>query len=136
MSAATEAAVKASAVRPGASGDISLKPDETSNAFVAWFQPRFSGYTPSPLVYRGRVWVVNNNGVLQVADAKTGVELFKARVGGGGQTFSSSPLASDGRIYLHSEDGDTFIVKAGPKHEVIGTNSIGEAVYASPAVAD
>jgi outer membrane protein assembly factor BamB len=121
------------AIRPGATGDISLAPDQTSNAFVAWYQPRFSGYTPSPLLYRGRVYVVNNNGVLQVADAKTGVEVFKARVGGGGQTFSSSPLASDGRIYLHSEDGDTFVLRAGDAYEEISKNSLGEMSLATPA---
>ena len=81
-----------------------------ANEFVAWSQPRFSGYTPSPLVYRGRVYAVNDNGVLQVADAKTGAEVYKARVGGGGHTFSSSPLASQGRIYLLSEDGDAFVL--------------------------
>ncbi len=73
-------------------------------------QPRFSGYTPSPLVYRGRVYVVNDNGILQVADAKTGEEIYKARVGGGGNTFSSSPLASNGRIYFLSEDGEAFVL--------------------------
>ena len=124
------------AIRAGASGDISLRPDETSNAFVAWYQPRFSGYTPSPLVYRDRVYVVNNNGVLQVADAKTGVEVFKARVGGGGQTFSSSPLASDGRIYLQSEDGDTFVLRAGDKYDEIAKNSLGEMSLATPAPDD
>ncbi len=124
------------AIRAGASGDISLGKDETSNRYVAWFQPRFSGYTPSPLVYRGRVWVVNNNGVLQVADAKTGVEIFKARVGGGGQTFSSSPLASDGRIYLHSEDGDTFILRDGDTYAEIAKNSLGEMSLATPVPAE
>jgi outer membrane protein assembly factor BamB len=121
------------AIRPGASGDISLAAGETSSAFVAWYQPRFSGYTPSPLAYRGRVWVVNNNGVLQVADAQTGVEIFKARVGGGGQTFSSSPLASDGRIYLLSEDGDTFVLKAGDSYDELAKNSLGEMSLATPA---
>ncbi|MDQ3071052.1 MAG: serine/threonine protein kinase, partial [Acidobacteriota bacterium] len=120
------------AIRPGASGDISLAPEQTSNAFVAWFQPRFSGYTPSPLVYRNRVYLVNNNGVLQVADAKTGVEVFKARVGGGGQTFSSSPLAADGRIYLLSEDGDTFVLRAGDTYDELAKNSLGEMSLASP----
>jgi outer membrane protein assembly factor BamB len=123
------------AIRAGAGGDISLGPDETSNAFVAWYQPRFSGYTPSPLVYRNRVYVVNNNGVLQVADAKTGVEVFRARVGGGGQTFSSSPLASDGRIYLQSEDGDTFVLRAGDTYDEIAKNSLGEMSLATPAPA-
>jgi outer membrane protein assembly factor BamB len=94
------------AVRQGAAGDISLQPSQEANEFVVWRQPRFSGYTPSPLVYRGRVYAINDNGILQVADAKTGTEIFKARVGGGGHTFSSSPLASQGRLYLVSEDGE------------------------------
>ena len=79
-------------MRPGAGGDISLAEGQTSSAFVTWFQPRLSAYTPSPLLYRGRVYVINNNGILQVAAAKTGQEIYKARVGGGSQTFSSSPL--------------------------------------------
>ena len=121
------------AVRPGANGDISLAHDRDANEFVAWWQPRFSGYTPSPLVYRGRVYAVNDNGILQVADAKTGEEVFKARVGGGGHTFSSSPVASQGRIYLLSEDGDTFVLRAGDRYEEIAKNSLGEMSLASPA---
>jgi outer membrane protein assembly factor BamB len=122
------------AIRPGATGDISLAKEQTTNEFVSWFQPRFSGYTPSPLVYRGRVYVVNDNGIMQVADAKTGTEIFKARVGGGGSTFSSSPVASQGRIYCLSEDGDTFVLKAGDEYAEIAKNSLGEMTFATPAV--
>jgi outer membrane protein assembly factor BamB len=121
------------AVRAGASGDISLQKDQSANDFVAWLQPRFSGYTPSPLVYRGRVYAINDNGILQVADAATGVEVFKARMGGGGHTFSSSPVASQGLIYLTSEDGDTFVIRAGDRYEEIAKNSLGEMSLATPA---
>ena len=121
------------AVRPGAKGDISLAKDASSNEFVAWLQPRFSGYTPSPLVYRGRVYSINDNGILQVADAKTGVEMYKARIGGGGFTFSASPFASRGRIYFMSEDGDGFVLRAGDKYEEIAKNSLGEMTLATPA---
>jgi len=122
------------AIRPGAQGDISLQKDQSANDFVAWLQPRFSGYTPSPLVYRGRVYSINDNGILQVADARTGTEVFKARMGGGGFTFSSSPLASQGLIYLTSEDGDTFVIRAGDKYEELARNSLGEMSLATPAV--
>ena len=121
------------AVGPGAVGDISLTADQDTNEFVVWRQPRFSGYTPSPLVYRGRVYAVNDNGILQVGDAKTGAEIYKARVGGGGHTFSSSPVASQGRIYLLSEDGDTFVLRAGDKYDEIAKNSLGEMSLATPA---
>ena len=95
------------AVRPGASGDISLKTGDTSNAFVAWFQPRAAAYTSSPLVFGGRVYAVNDTGILQVFDARTGREIYKARVGGVGNTFSASPWALGGKIFFLSEEGDT-----------------------------
>jgi outer membrane protein assembly factor BamB len=121
------------AVRAGAKGDISLTKDQDSNEFVQFRLPRFSAYTSSPLVYRGRVYAVNDNGILQVADAKTGAEIYKARVGGGGNTFSSSPMASQGRIYLLSEDGDMFVLRAGDSYQEIAKNSLGEMSLASPA---
>jgi outer membrane protein assembly factor BamB len=123
------------AIRPGASGDISLKDGETANASIAWSLPRFTGYTPSPLAYRGRIYAVNDNGVLQVADAATGAEVYKARIGGGGMTFSSSPIASEGRIYVASEDGDVFVLGAGDRYDELARNRLGEMVLASPAAA-
>jgi outer membrane protein assembly factor BamB len=48
--------------------------------------------------------------------------------------FFASPVAYEGRIVLTSEDGDSFVIKAGPDHEVLGTSSLGEAVHASPAI--
>jgi outer membrane protein assembly factor BamB len=121
------------AIKPGASGDVTLSEGQETNDAVAWRQPRLSGYTPSPLVYRGRVYAVNDNGILQVADAKTGVEVYKARVGGGGNTFSSSPLASQGLVYLVSEDGDAFVLRAGDKYDEVSKNSLGEMSLATPA---
>jgi outer membrane protein assembly factor BamB len=121
------------ALRPGARGDISLAKDQDANEFVQFRLPRFSAYTSSPLVYRGRVYAVNDNGILQVADAKTGTEIYKARVGGGGHTFSSSPLASQGRLYLLSEDGDMFVLRAGDSYQELAKNSLGEMSLASPA---
>lgn len=76
---------------------------------------------------------MNDNGILQVADAKTGAEVYKARVGGGGHTFSSSPLASQGLIYLTSEDGDTFVLRAGDRYDEVAKNSLGEMTLATPA---
>jgi outer membrane protein assembly factor BamB len=123
------------AVRPGATGDISLAKGEESNAFVAWVHPRASAYTSSPLVYRGRMYVVNDNGILTVFDAQTGTEIYKARAGGSGNTFSASPWAADGKIYLLSEDGHTFVIEAGDKYVELSKNSMDEMSFASPALA-
>jgi outer membrane protein assembly factor BamB len=122
------------AVKPGASGDISLKDGETSNAFVAWYQPRAGAYTSSPLAFGGRVYVVNDNGVLQVFDGRTGREIYKARVGGVGNTFSASPWTAGGRIFFLSEEGDTFVVNPGDRYDEVAKNSLGELAFASPAV--
>jgi outer membrane protein assembly factor BamB len=122
------------AVRRGATGDISLQEGQTSNAFVAWYQPRAGAYTSSPLAFGGRVYVVNDNGVLQVYEAKTGREIYKVRVGGAGNTFSASPWTYGGRIFFLSEEGDTFVVKPGDTYEELAKNSLGELALASPAV--
>ena len=122
------------AIKPGASGDISLAQGATSNEFVAWFQPRAAAYTSSPLVFGGRVYAVNDTGVLQVFDARTGKELYKARVGGVGNTFSASPWAYGGKVFFLSEEGDTFVIKPGDTYEEIAKNSLGEMALASPAV--
>ena len=109
------------AVRPGASGDISLAEGEEANAFVAWRHPRASAYTSSPLLYRGRLYIVNDNGILSVLDAESGERLYRARVGGGGHTFSASPWAYGGNVFFLSEDGDTFVARAGvDEHEELG----------------
>jgi outer membrane protein assembly factor BamB len=121
------------AIRPGAAGDISTAEDAPRSEFVSWFLPRFSAYTSSPLLYRGRLYAVNDNGILRVADARTGKEIYKARVGGGGSTFSSSPLASAGRIYMLSEDGDTFVLEAGDEYKELAKNSVGEMSLATLA---
>ncbi|HUQ86977.1 MAG TPA: PQQ-binding-like beta-propeller repeat protein [Vicinamibacterales bacterium] len=123
------------AVRPGASGDISLAKGEERNKYVAWFHPRASAYTSSPLVYRGRMYVVNDNGILTVFDSQTGKEIYKARAGGSGNTFSASPWAADGKIYLLSEDGHTFVIDGGDKYVQLSANSMDEMSLASPALA-
>lgn len=124
------------AIKPGGSGDISLAEGETSSEFVAWTHPRASAYTSSPLLVSGQLYIVNDNGILSVFDASHGKRLYRARVGGGGHTFSASPFAFGGKVFFLSEDGDTFVAKAGgDTYEELHTNSLGEMSFASPAIA-
>jgi hypothetical protein len=51
-------------------------------------------------------------------------------------SFFSSPVVFGGHLYMTSEEGDTFVVKAGPEHAIVRTNGVGEPVYASPALAN
>jgi outer membrane protein assembly factor BamB len=127
------------AVKPGASGDISLKSDagERSNQFVAWSDPKGGTYLPTPVAYDGGVYVLNEVGILTRFDAKTGQQTYKSRLAsdGGSGAFTSSPWAYNGRIFCLDEEGTTYVVKAGATFEVLGINSLDEMTLASPAIA-
>lgn len=123
------------AIKPGASGDISLKDGETANAFIAWSAPRVAGYTPSALLHEGRAYLVHDTGVLTVLNARTGAQLYKVRVGGGGHTFSASPLAAGNRVFFLTEEGVTFVLAAADEYKEVAKNDLGEMSLASPAVA-
>ncbi|HTB11136.1 MAG TPA: PQQ-binding-like beta-propeller repeat protein [Bryobacteraceae bacterium] len=128
------------AVRPGASGDISLKKDtgESSNEFVAWSDAKGGSYLPTPVAYNGGVYVLNEVGILTRFDAKTGKQSYKSRLAsdGGSGAFTSSPWAYNGRIFCLDEEGTTYVVKAGEKFEVLRVNSLDEMTQATPAIAD
>jgi outer membrane protein assembly factor BamB len=118
------------AIRLGGSGDL------TGTANIAWQYDRGTAYVPSGIVYGDYLYLMTDRGLLTCLDARTGaVQYDNGRIPIPA-TFTASPIASDGRILLTSEDGDTFVVKAGPKHEILRTNSIGEPVYASPAAVE
>jgi outer membrane protein assembly factor BamB len=122
------------AVRPTAAGDISLKPDESSNAHVAWSAPRNNAYIQTPLVYGDLLYSGTNNGVLKCYEAKTGAKQYEHRLGEGTTAFSASPVAGDGKIYFTSEDGDVFVVRAGPRFELLAHNRMGQSCLATPAI--
>ena len=123
------------AIKPGATGDITPKSGQTQNEFIAWSMNRGGPYIPTPLIYQDRLYVLGINGVLTAYDVRTGQRVYQQRVGGGG-SFSASPVAADGKIYLSSEDGDVFVVKAGPTYELLATNPVGEVVMATPAISN
>lgn len=124
------------AIRPGAAGDITLKNGEASNTAVAWRKTGRGSYMPTPLAYRGILYVLANQGLLDAYDVTTGAEIYRQRLQHGGSGFSASPVASDGKLYLSSEDGDIFVVSAGPDFAVSGRYPMGEPLMATPAIAD
>ena len=122
------------AIRPGATGDITLKDGASTNNFIAWSKQRGGPYMPTPIVYGDILYTCSNQGVLTAYNADTGERLYQERLGGTGGAFTSSPVASDGKLYLSSEDGDVFVVKTGPKYELLSKNPVGEVMMASPAI--
>ncbi len=123
------------AIKSGASGDISLKEGETSNHFIAWYQRQASPYNPSPIVYGDLYYTLLDRGFFTAHDARTGKEIYeKKRIDPAAGAFTSSPWAYNGKIFCLSEDGDTFVIQAGPEYKLIGKNSLDEMCMATPAI--
>ena len=123
------------AIRPGASGDISLKPGQTSNEFIVWALPTGAAYNPTPLVHGDIYYTLLDRGFMTAHDARTGKEIYgRQRITSDASAFTASPWAYNGHIFALSEDGDTYVVQAGPEFKVVGKNSLGEMTLATPAV--
>jgi len=123
------------AIRPGAAGDISLEEGRVSNEYVAWCQKEAGPYNPSPIVYGDYLYVLYDMGLLACYNAKTGEEVYgKRRIEAKARAFTASPWAYGGKIFCLSEDGDTFVIRAGPAFELLGKNSLGELCMATPAI--
>ena len=122
------------AIRPGASGDISLGDDETSNEYVAWYQPRAGNYNTSPLVYGDLYYSLLDRGFFESYDAKTGNPVYGRQRISTGASFTSSPWAYNGKIFALSEQGDTYVMRAGREFEVLAVNGLDEMAMASPAI--
>jgi hypothetical protein len=124
------------AVRPGAAGDITLKEGERSNQHIAWFQPQAGPYNPSPLVYGDHYYTLLDRGFFTCHDARTGKEIYgKQRLDPAAGAFTASPWAYQGKIFCLSEDGETFVIQAGPEYQLIRKNSLDEMCMATPAIA-
>jgi outer membrane protein assembly factor BamB len=124
------------AIKPTATGDISLAEGATSNAHIAWSTPREGAYMQTPLFYRGHLYVCRDNGVLSVYDAKTGERKYQQRLADGKTGFTASAVAADGKVYYTSEDGGVYVIKAGPVFEQLAENPLGETAMATPAISD
>ena len=124
------------AVRPGARGDLTLAKGATENASVVWSKTGRGSYMPTPLAYRGIVYVLANNGVLDAYEPATGKEIYRQRLPLVGSGYSSSPVAADGKIYLSNEDGEMLVIEAGPVFKHLTSNTMGETIMSTPALSD
>ncbi|HUR20213.1 MAG TPA: PQQ-binding-like beta-propeller repeat protein [Vicinamibacterales bacterium] len=123
-------------VKPDAAGDLTLPTGETSNAGVAWSKNQRGPYMPTPLAYKGVLYVLANNGLFDAIDLQTGKDIYRQRLPNVGSGFSASPVAADGKIFLSNEDGEMLVVASGPEFKHIGTNSMGDLLMATPAISD
>jgi len=123
-------------VRPNARGDLTLPDGKTTSETVAWSRTGRGSYMPTPLIYRGLLYVLANNGLFDAYNLKTGEEVYRQRLATVGSGFSASPVAADGKIYLSNEDGEMLVIGAGEKFTHLGTNSMGELLMATPALSE
>lgn len=124
------------AIRPGAKGDISLQPKETTNEYIAWRRDKVGPYHPTPLIYKDVMYLLYDQGFFGALDPKTGESLYERKRIPNGRAFTSSPWAYDDKVFCLNEDGVTFALKTGPEFEVLYTNALAEddMCLASPCI--
>jgi outer membrane protein assembly factor BamB len=124
------------AIREGASGDITPKDDDEPGEHFAWYQPRSGIYMQTPIVYGDYLYACLDNGLVTCYEARTGERVYRERLGNGSTGFTASAVAGDGKLYFTSEDGNIYVVKAGPTFELLATNAMNEVCMATPAISD
>lgn len=115
---------------------VAIRPDGVGNVtktHILWRDTKGAGYVPSPVAWDKWFFLVNDGGRASCLEAKTGKRLWYETLG---RHHSGSPVAADGYIYFPDDDGKTFVVKAGPKFELVQKNALGEECYSSPAIAN
>lgn len=116
------------AIRPGGQGNA-------SDTHVVRETSKGLNEMPSPLYYRGRVYIVADGGRMSVFQAKDGKRMLdRQRVGADGQ-YVGSPIATNGYIYLTSERGTITVIRPGDELDVVATNELGESIRSTPAFA-
>ncbi len=114
------------AIKPGATGDISLGETEKTNDFIAWSHPKAGPYHPTPLIWGDTLYILYDRGLLASYDAKTGREIYARKRIPNGKAFTSSPWAYDNKLFCLNEDGVTFVIKTGTDFGILHTNTLAE----------
>jgi outer membrane protein assembly factor BamB len=103
---------------------------------LAWSLPQAGPYNPSPIVYGDYYYTLLDRGFLTCHDARTGKEVYgRQRIDPQTTAFTASPWAYNGKLFALSEDGDAFVIQAGPAYKLLGKNSLDEMCMATPAIA-
>jgi len=115
---------------------LALRADAKDDASrIAWRYNKGTAYVASPIAVGDYLYIFSDTGITTCLDARTGAVIYEGGRVPVPATFRASAVAFGDKILMTSEDGDTFVMRAGPKHEILRTNSIGEPVWASPALA-
>jgi len=112
------------ALRPGGKGDVTL-------THLVWRAVRGGPHVPSPLLLEGRLYTVNDTGILSCLNAATGQLIWQERIN---DRFSASPIEAGGLLYFAAESGVTYVLRAGDKFDMVAKNELDAGILASPAV--
>ncbi len=124
------------AIRPGATGDISLKSEETANEFIAWSQRRGSSIHPCYLVSGERLFVCYDSGLMACFNSKTGAEMIpRQRLDTKGGRFYASPWGYKGKVFMLNENGETWVIEDASEYRFIRKNRLDDVAWATPAIA-
>ena len=119
------------AIRPGGSGDV-------TDTHIAWKVAKGSPFVPAPIIVGDELFMVNDMmSVVTIYDARSGEVRSQGRLGTAArESFSAAPVTVDGKVFFTNDDGDTFVLEAGPEIEILRVNRLGERILASPALVD
>jgi len=122
------------AVRVSAEGDISLNENQTNNKHVAWSYPKGGNYMSTPIAYKNYLYLGSDRGTLSCFEPESGDLKYREKLSSNSTAFSASPVASDGKIYFTAEDGEIYVVQAGPEFKLLAVNKMNEICMATPAI--
>jgi len=119
------------AIKPGGKGDV-------TRTHVQWTSPRGSPFVPSPILYGEYLYMINDMAsIVTCLEATTGKLMWQGRLGRASREgFSASPVAFDGKVFFTNDEGETFVLKAGPTFQLLHVNKLDETTLATPALVD
>jgi outer membrane protein assembly factor BamB len=119
------------AIKPGGKGDV-------TRTHLQWTSPRGSPFVPSPILYGEYLYMVNDMAsIVTCLEATTGKVMWQGRLGAASREgFSASPVAFDGKVFFTNDEGETFVLKAGPTFQLLHVNKLEETTLATPALVD
>ena len=117
------------ALHAGGTGDVTARA-------LQWKYQRSIPQLPSPLLYRGVIYMINDGGILTTIDPANGQPFKQGRLRGAVDKYYASPVAADGKVFFVGNSGVVTILKAGPDQEILSVNELDDEAFATPAIAD
>ena len=124
------------AILPGGEGDLAKDEEFAENDYIHWYQGTSSSYNPSQTIYGDYLYTLYDQGFLTCHHAKTGEQVYGKKRFSPKGSFTASPFAYNDHLFCLSEDGLTYVLKAGPDFEIVERNDLDELCIACPAIVD